>query len=332
AGLLPSIDVNQIIADLGIPRLPQISSRSNGWRGIILVATTPFSENGSVDYGSIPAFADYLAGPGCEAVLLRGVAAETAYLDPAERHQLVRSFADTARGRFDLIVGLSVTGRAELVEEARAALDAGASAINWRPTPTMAVGELVATLSAIENAGARKIMLQDFDITGPGLPLDSILRAHREVEAFASIKVETNDNLTKSARIAEGVSRPLNLCAGWPVTGMIASLDAGVHGFMPTGLAPLLQHFYRLHHDGDRPRAVELFERLAPLHKFMSESLGQSIAVNKLLRQRESMFVTNLCRHPEAKLDLRKRATAERLVEAALHLQAGINAADIEAC
>lgn len=295
-----------------------------------MVANTPFSEDGSVDYGSIPAFADYLARAGCEAVLLRGVAAETAYLDPAERHQLVRSFADATRGRFDLIVGLSVTGRAEVVEEARAALDAGASAINWRPTPTIAVEELVATLSAIENGGARKIMLQDFDIAGPGLPLDSILLAHREVEAFASIKVETNDNLTKSARIAEGVSRPLNLCAGWPVTGMIASFDTGIHGFMPTGLAPLLQHIYRLHRDGDRQRAVELFERLAPLHEFMSESLGQSIAVNKLLRRREGIFASSRCRHPEAKLNLRKRVTAERLTEAALHLQAAINAADIE--
>ena len=220
----------------------------------------------------------------------------------------------------------------EIVEEARAALDAGASAINWRPTPTISFEDLVGTLSAIESAGARKIMLQDFDIAGPGLPLDAILVAHREVEAFVSIKVETNDNLAKSARIAGGVNRPLNLCAGWPVTGMIASFDAGIHGFMPTSLAPLMQHIYRLHRDGNRPRAVELFERLAPLHEFMSKSLGQSIAVNKLLRQREGIFVGDICRHPEATLNLRKRATAERLIEAALHLQAGINAADIESC
>ena len=256
-------------------------SDTNGWRGIIPVANTPFAENGSVDYGSIPAFADYLAHAGCEAVLLRGVAAETAYLDPAERYQLVRSFTNATRGQFDLIVGLSVTGRVEIVEEARAALDAGASAINWRPTPTISVEDLVGTLSAIESAGARKIMLQDFDIAGPGLPLDAILVAHREVEAFVSIKVETNDNLAKSARIAGGVNRPLNLCAGWPVTGMIASFDAGIHGFMPTSLAPLMQHIYRLHRDGNRPRAVELFERLAPLHEFMSEiSVSRSLSTS----------------------------------------------------
>lgn len=302
-------------------RLPD----NNGWRGIILVANTPFAADGSVDYGSIPAFADYLARAGCEAVLLRGVAAETAYLDPAERQQLVRSFAQATRARFDLIVGLSVTGRAELVEEARAALDAGASAINWRPTPTIAAGELVETLLAIENAGARKIMLQDFDIAGPGLPLDAILLAHREVEAFVSIKVETNDNLAKTARIREGLSRPLNLCAGWPVTGMITSFDAGIHGFMPTGLAPLLQHIYRLHRDGNRQLAVELFERLAPLHEFMSDSLGRSIAVNKLLRLREGIFASDRCRHPEAVLSRRERATAEQLVETALHLQSAIS-------
>ncbi|MDO9306727.1 MAG: hypothetical protein Q7T75_02505 [Mesorhizobium sp.] len=91
---------------------------------------------------------------------------------------------------------------------------------------------------------------------------------------------------------------------------------------MPTGLAPLLQHIYRLHRDGNRPRAVELFEQLGPLHEFMSESLGQSIAVNKLLRQREGIFATDRCRHPEAWLDADRRKTAERLIEAALSLQA----------
>ena len=106
-----------------------------GWRGIILVANTPFAEDGSLDLESIPRFADYLADAGCEAALLRGIAAETAYLDPSERFQLVQRFANATRGRFDLIVGLSVSGRAEIVEEARAALEAGATAINWRPAP-----------------------------------------------------------------------------------------------------------------------------------------------------------------------------------------------------
>jgi dihydrodipicolinate synthase/N-acetylneuraminate lyase len=292
-----------------------------GWSGIILVANTPFAEDGSLDLDCIAGFSDYLAGAGCEAALLRGVAAETAFLDASERDLLVRSFADATRGRFDLIVGLSATGRQELAEEARAALDAGASAINWRPAPSTDVAELIATLSAIEKAGARKIMLQDFEIAGPGLPIEAILAAHRGVEAFVSIKVETIDNLAKSARLAAGVSRPLNLCAGWPVTAMIASFDAGIHGFMPTGLAPLLQHIYRLHRDGSRNQAVELFEKLGSLHDFMSRSLGQSIAVNKLLRQREGIFATDKCRLPEAKLDLEARAVAEQLIEAALSLQ-----------
>lgn len=292
-----------------------------GWNGIILVANTPFAEDGSLDLDRIPRFADYLAKAGCEAALLRGVAAETAYLDQSERDLLVRSFADAKRGRFDLIVGLSVAGRAELVDEALMALGLGASAINWRPAPTIGAPELVGTLSAIEKAGARKIMLQDFDIAGPGLPIDAILAAHREIEAFVSIKVETNDNLAKSWRLAAGVQRPLNLCAGWPVTGMIASFDAGIHGFMPTSLAPLMQHIYRLHRDGDRERAIELFERLDPLHAFMSESLGRSIAVNKLLRHREGIFRTDTCRHSDAKLDPQERAFAERLIDIALQLQ-----------
>ena len=222
---------------------------------------------------------------------------------------------------FDLIVGLSVTGRTEIVDEARAALDVGASAINWRPIPTISMGELVDTLSAIEKAGAKKIMLQDFDIAGPGLPVEAIVIAHREVEAFVSIKVETIDNLAKSARITAGIERPINLCAGWPVTGMIASFDSGVHGFMPTSLAPLMQHIYCLHRDGNRPRAVELFARLAPLHDFMSESLGQSIAVNKLLRKREGIFATARCRHPEARVDGPQWKKVESLIEAATNLQ-----------
>jgi 4-hydroxy-tetrahydrodipicolinate synthase len=292
-----------------------------GWRGIILVANTPFGENGLVDFDSIPGFADYIADAGCEAALLRGVAAETAYLHLSERSRLVQSFAEATRGRFDLIVGLSVAGRAEVVDEARAALDAGASAINWRPASTIGAEELVDTLSAIEKAGANKIMLQDFDIAGPGLPVEAILVAHREVEAFVSIKVETIDNQVKSARLAANVRRPINLCAGWPVTGMIASFEAGIHGFMPTSLAPLMQHIYRLHRDGNRARAVELFTRLAPLHDFMSETLGQSIAVNKLLRKREGIFTTANCRHPEARLDSSQLQKADRLIDAAVDLQ-----------
>jgi dihydrodipicolinate synthase/N-acetylneuraminate lyase len=299
-----------------------------GWRGIVLVANTPFAEDGSVDFDCIPGFADYLADAGCEAALLRGVAAETAYLDSSERFGLVSSFADATRGRFDLIVGLSVNGVSALADETRAALDAGATAINWRPAPAAGAAELIGTLSAIAAAGAARIMLQDFDIAGPGLTVEAILAAHREVPAFFGIKVETNDNLAKSAKIAAGVARPINLCAGWPVTAMIASFDAGIHGFMPTGLAPLLQAIYRLHRDGDRARAVSLFEQLRPLHDFMSESLGQSIIVNKLLRKREGIFATHTCRHPEARLDAPGQRTAERLIEAALSLQAEMQRAE----
>jgi dihydrodipicolinate synthase/N-acetylneuraminate lyase len=293
-----------------------------GWHGIVLVANTPFAEDGSLDLDCITGFADYLAGAGCEAALLRGVAAETTYLDPSERELLVRRFADATRGRFDLIVGLSATSRAEIADEARAALDQGASAVNWRPTPTIGSEELVGTLSAIEKAGARKIMLQDFDIAGRGIPIEAILAAHSQIEAFVSIKVETIDNLAKSARLAAGVHRPLNLCAGWPVTGMIASFDAGIQGFMPTSLAPLMQHIFRLHRDGERQRAIELFEHLGPLHAFMSESLGRSIAVNKLLRKREGIFVTGKSRHPDAVLDAEERKTADSLIDAAVALQA----------
>lgn len=308
----PLSDENTGPYDAGLP----------GWHGIILVANTPFSDDGSLDLGSIPGFADYLADAGCEAALLRGVAAETAFLDASERQLLVRSFAEATRGRFDLIVGLSVNGLHELTEETRAALGAGASAINWRPAAGTDATELIATLLAIEKAGATKIMLQDFDIAGAGLTDEAILAAHREVEAFCSIKVETNDNLAKSDRLAAGVQRPINLCAGWPVTGMIASFDAGIDGFMPTGLAPLLQHIYRLHRDGSRPRAVDLFERLSPLHDFMSESLGRSIVVNKLLRKHEGIFTTDRCRHPEAVLGGENRRTGEQLIEAAVAVQA----------
>ncbi|MDO9306728.1 MAG: hypothetical protein Q7T75_02510, partial [Mesorhizobium sp.] len=76
--------------------------------------------------------------------------------------------------------------------------DAGATAINWRPSPAIGAAELIGTLSAIADAGADKIMLQDFDIAGPGLPVEAILEAHRQVRAFSSIKVETSDNLDKS--------------------------------------------------------------------------------------------------------------------------------------
>jgi 4-hydroxy-tetrahydrodipicolinate synthase len=190
-----------------------------GWRGIIPVANTPFVEDGAVDLDSITAFADYIAKAGCDAALLRGVAAERRFSMHASE-LLVRSFADATRGRFDLIVGLSVIGRRALAQEARAAIDAGACAINWCPAPGTDAVELIATLSATERAGATKIMLQDFDIAGPGLSVAPILAAHCEVEAFCSIKVETNDNLAKAARLATSVQRPIN-----PLRGVAGDRD-----------------------------------------------------------------------------------------------------------
>jgi hypothetical protein len=53
----------------------------------------------------------------------------------------------------------------------------------------------------------------------------------------------------------------------------------------------------------------------------MTESLGRSIAVNKLLRQREGIFATDRCRHSQAVLEQAERAIAELLSGSALRLQ-----------
>lgn len=299
------------------------------WRGVLAVLNTPFLEDGSLDLGSVGRLADYMAASGTPAVLLFGIAAETDFLTVEERSALVSAFQERCAGRFDLIVSVMGDSLAGMKDQAQAARQRGATAINIRLPGGLTEPDQLHWISAIANEGPEVVMLQDHSSQGHGLADDVLLSAIASLPQLRSFKIETIDSLGKIARLRRASPRPIHCCSGWPVTGFLDSLASGVDAVMPTSLTPALVRVARLLADGREDEARQLFAQFLPLFNYMVGSSGKSIAVNKKLRVAEGVFATDRCRSPDARqLPEGDAPLIADLVAHAISLQSGLGPQD----
>ena len=122
------------------------------------------------------------------------------------------------------------------------------------------------------------LMIQDLDWSGPGMPVELIVRLLDMLPRFRYLKIETSNACTKYSQVLERTEGRLCVSGGWAVMQLIEALDRGVHAFMPeASMVRIYEAVRRLHASGDRDGARRLFERLLPVLAFSNQQLEVSI-------------------------------------------------------
>lgn len=104
------------------------------YRGIIPAIACPFDDDGRIDAAALRRLAAWLADQhGVVAVMTNGHTGEVFALTAAERAEVTRIVADALRGRLPVIASIVCEGIAEAQQQARAAVEAGAVALDVMP-------------------------------------------------------------------------------------------------------------------------------------------------------------------------------------------------------
>lgn len=290
-------------------------------RGIVPSMNTPFLQDGSVDLESIARCAERTIAAGVAGMLILAVAGEGASLDPDEKRRITQAFLQQTAHRVPVIVGCSSPSPSERLALAGMAREAGAEAMLCQVPDGLRGAPLLAHMRALVQAGPPLLMLQDLDLTGPGLPLEDIVMLAEHIHAFRYLKIEVAMPGSKYSAVLQAMPGRLEVSGGWAAAQMMEALHRGVHAFIPTAMDRIYVEIFRLFAAGSPDAARALHARLAPVLAFSNQHIGVSIRFFKHLRQREGLFSTAVCRNGVPELDAHQMRELEANVQLVLRLQ-----------
>lgn len=98
-------------------------------RGLVPAPVTPFTREGAVDHAAIQRLGAWLGGiEGVKGLTVLGHAGEGTFLSQKEQAQVIESFVKSVDSKIPVIAGITLEGTEVAVEEAKRAVEAGASA------------------------------------------------------------------------------------------------------------------------------------------------------------------------------------------------------------
>jgi len=98
-------------------------------RGLVPAPVTPFTREGAVDYDAIVRIGKWLGSiPGVKGLTVLGHAGEGTFLSRDEQAKVIATFRESVGGRLPIIAGITLEGTQVAAEEAKRAVQAGASA------------------------------------------------------------------------------------------------------------------------------------------------------------------------------------------------------------
>jgi len=290
-------------------------------RGVFVIAATPFTDSGEVDYASIDRLTDFYLSFGIDGLTILGIMGEAQKLSGEESVAVMRRFMDRVADRIPVIVGVSAPAFDPMVSLARASMAAGAAGVMVAPPASVKHDEQFFSFFA----GACRalgpdvpVCLQDYPaVTGAYMSVAVYSRIVKELPQVVMLKAEDCPGLTKIARIreleAQGQRRSSILVGN---NGLFypLELERGADGPM-TGVAypEMLTEVYQAMQAGKRDLADDLFEIYLPLVRYETQA-GVSLAWRKEILRRRGAIASSRVRAPGAVLNAAELADLDRMM------------------
>ncbi len=286
-------------------------------RGSITALVTPFRTDGSFDDEAFRAFVEWQIAEGSRGLVPVGTTGESPTLSHEEHRAVVRACVEASNGRVPVVAGAGSNNTAEAIALARYAEEVGADAVlvvtPYYNKPTQR--GLYAHFAAI--AGATRLPIIIYNIP-PRSVIDMTPETMGRLAAdFANI-VGVKDATGKIERASEQrmtCGKDFIQLSGEDATALGFNAHGGVGAISVTAnVAPrLCSEFQDATLSGDFTRALELQDRLMPLHKALFIEPGVSGSKYALSRLGK---VGNVLRSPLMTVE---DTTAERIDAALVH-------------
>ncbi|WP_205909026.1 dihydrodipicolinate synthase family protein [Neorhizobium lilium] len=289
-------------------------------KGVYAIATTPFFEDGSIDFHSIDKLTDFYERSGCTGITILGIMGEAPKLEPEESRAIIQRVV--SRANVPVIVGVPAPGFAAMRSLARSAMDMGAAGVMIAPTPALRTDDQIVNYfaGAVEAVGDDvPWVLQDYPLTltvvmSPGV-IAKIMANH---PSCLMLKHEDWPGLEKVSKLRAmqkaGELRPFSILCGNGGMFLDFEPERGVDGAMTGyGFLDMLTKLVGLFASGRRDEAHDLFDAHLPLIRY-EQQLGIGLAVRKHVLKRRGVIALDAQRKPAQMLTPTARAEVDYLL------------------
>lgn len=271
--------------------------------GVFPIAPTPFFESGEIDWDGQRRVLDCMIDQGVDGICLLANYSEQFLLSDTERDQLLELCMSHVAGRVPVIVTMSHFSTRLAAERGKNAAAAGAAMLMMMPPyhgASLQAGEygVVEHFAAVAEAAQIPIMVQDAPLSGVNLSASFMARLAREIPMVSYFKVEMPGAAGKlRALIEEGGDAIVGPFDGEESITLMADLDAGARGTMPSALLPdLIKPVVGAHLAGDRETAAARYARILPLINFENRQCG--LRATKVAMKEGGVIASDAVRHP----------------------------------
>jgi len=112
-----------------------LNRNSVNWKGYIPAITTPFLENGEIDWEGWEKLLSWLIDEGMHGLVINGTTGEWFSQSVDEQKELFKRTAELVQGKIPVIAGCTAYTPGQVVDLAKTALDVGLSGILVAPSP-----------------------------------------------------------------------------------------------------------------------------------------------------------------------------------------------------
>ena len=249
---------------------------------VLTAIVTPFDADGAVDYDAFRSLARHLVENGNDGLVVAGTTGEAPTLSDDERIELFRVAVDEVGDRATVVAGTGTYSTAHSVHLTEAARETGVDGIlvvtpYYNKPPPRGIVEHFKAIAAVS----------DLPIVVYNIPARVVLNLEPEtiaqlalIPTVRAVK-QANPDLEQAERI---VAMELDLYAGdddliLPFVRLGGLGGVCVHTHV---VGPQVKEMVRAFHSGDRARAKEIHEQLAPAYELL-KVVGNPIAIKRAL-------------------------------------------------
>ncbi len=283
------------------------------YSGVFPIAPTPFTDTGALDLDGQRRVLDCMIDQGVDGICILANYSEQFALSDSERDTLLTLCTEHVAGRVPIIVTCSHYSTRIATERARAAQAAGAAMLMVMPPyhgTAIRADESGTVEQLVELGGAVDIpiMIQDAPLSGVHLSVTLLAKIARDIETVSYFKIEMPGTAAKlRALIEAGGAAVVGPFDGEESITLLADLDAGATGTMPSALMPdLIKPVVEHHLAGRRDDAIAQYNRILPLINF--ENRQCNLRATKSVMMEGGVIASDAVRHPFAPLPEPTRA------------------------
>jgi len=288
-------------------------------KGVYVIAVTPFTDSGEVDWNSVDRMVDFYEEKGVTGMTILGLLGEAPKLTSEESRAIAKRVID--RASVPIVVGVTAPGLAPMSELAASVMDMGAAGVMVAPPwTTKTDDQAYAFYSSVGDAlGQTPFVLQDYPLTtNVTIAPKVIKRIIKDVPTCVMLKHEDWPGLSKITALRassdKGETRRISILCGNGGLFLPEEMGRGADGAMTGFCYPeMMVGVVSSYAKGDAERAHDIFDAYLPLVRYEQQP-GIGLSARKYVLAKRGVISSSSLRKPGGALSKADVADVERLL------------------